>query len=575
MKRILLLLLIVFAALGNAFGQYTFIGAASQQSCHAFTVTPDLGGQKGAVWNNTQINLNNSFDFNFDVWLGCHGGTSNGADGMVFVLQNSGLNATGGQGADIGYGSAPAFFANSIAVEMDTYQNANCSGTDPRNDPLLDHIAILKNGSTSHCNASTIAGPVQAANGNIADCQYHSFRVKWNATTKILEVYFNNILALSTPIDIVSTIFLGNPNVYWGFTASTGGQTNEHRFQTALSPYFHLLATQKRCVGEPIQFIDSTVAFAAPTSFEWNFGDGSPVNTTDINPVHTYATGGTYTVRHTITGVDGCVEFKDQQILIGTKPVAAITAAGGCINTNLSFLDASTVTFGTINKWYWDLGDNTSSALQNPSDIYTVPGPKTIRLAVKSLEGCESDTVTKVINMDPEPTADFSFTNGNCEGNTVQFNDLSTVLPGNITSWNWNFGSGPGSTLQNPTHVFTAGTYTVTLTATTTGGCSKSISKSITVAPKPVAYFKYTTLCQSAQTTLTDSSYTVDNTPITQWWWDLGNGQFSTQQNPVTTYNTTGQFTIRFLQYQTPMAVSRIQFPNKLLLMESLLLLLM
>jgi PKD repeat protein len=68
---------------------------------------------------------------------------------------------------------------------------------------------------------------------------------------------------------------------------------------------------------------------------------------------------------------------------------------------------------------------------------------------------------------------------------TVQFTDTSTGSP---TSWLWNFGDGgPTSTSQNPSHVYsTAGTYTVTLTATNAGG-SNVTTRSITVTTPAVA----------------------------------------------------------------------------------------
>ncbi len=50
----------------------------------------------------------------------------------------------------------------------------------------------------------------------------------------------------------------------------------------------------------------------------------------------------------------------------------------------------------------------------------------------------------------------------------VTFTDLSTNGP---TSWNWTFGDGNFSSLQNPSHIyFTAGLYNVTLNATNSAG---------------------------------------------------------------------------------------------------------
>jgi PKD domain-containing protein len=64
----------------------------------------------------------------------------------------------------------------------------------------------------------------------------------------------------------------------------------------------------------------------------------------------------------------------------------------------------------------------------------------------------------------------------------VQFSDISTASP---TSWVWDFGDGTGSTLQNPSHTFSVGTYTVTLTSTNAYGQSSTTSL-ITVTEPPL-----------------------------------------------------------------------------------------
>lgn len=58
--------------------------------------------------------------------------------------------------------------------------------------------------------------------------------------------------------------------------------------------------------GEPevldVQFTDTSTG--SPTSWDWDFGDGSP-HGTEQNPLHVYATRGPYTVVLTVTGPGG------------------------------------------------------------------------------------------------------------------------------------------------------------------------------------------------------------------------------------------------------------------------------
>jgi serine protease len=128
---------------------------------------------------------------------------------------------------------------------------------------------------------------------------------------------------------------------------------------------------------------------------------------------------------------------------------------------------------------------------------------------------------------------------------TVTFTDASTNSP---TSWAWTFGDGGTSTLQNPSHQYTAaGTYTVSLTATNAYG-SNTLTKTgyITVtAPNtnpPVAAFTGTPTSGNVPLTVafTDQS---TNTP-TSWAWTFGDGGTSTLQNPSHIYTTAGTYTV-------------------------------
>lgn len=106
------------------------------------------------------------------------------------------------------------------------------------------------------------------------------------------------------------------------------------------------------------------------------------------------------------------------------------------------------------------------------------------------------------------PIASFSSsTQQTCEGNTVSFTDLSNGTP---TSWLWDFGDGNTSTQQNPTHTYsTAGTYTVSMTATNAFGSDiETITNYITVNG-PVSYSQSFTICSGNSVTVGNNTYTT------------------------------------------------------------------
>ena len=122
-----------------------------------------------------------------------------------------------------------------------------------------------------------------------------------------------------------------------------------------------------------------------------------------------------------------------------------------------------------------------------------------------------------------------------CTGD-VQFYDISQNLP---TSWQWDFGDGNTSTLQNPTHQYiNAGTYQVTLIATNSFG-SDTVVNAVTVNTI-VAQIQFSGIMQVGQ----PISFTCPTPNALTWNWDFGDGFSSVLQSPVHTYAATGNYTV-------------------------------
>jgi hypothetical protein len=145
----------------------------------------------------------------------------------------------------------------SIGISLDTWQNLNL------NDPDYDHISIQAHGIVAHGN--DLAGPVQAwlSSQNIEDCQWHTLRIRWNAVSFKMDVFFDKEFRLSVVNNIVANYFNNDPLVYWGFTGATGGAVNLQQFCTSLNPDFITgTANNDVCIGTPIDFTDQSVSFA-------------------------------------------------------------------------------------------------------------------------------------------------------------------------------------------------------------------------------------------------------------------------------------------------------------------------
>ena len=119
-------------------------------------------------------------------------------------------------------------------------------------------------------------------------------------------------------------------------------------------------------------------------------------------------------------------------------------------------------------------------------------GSYTVALTATNAYGNNTNTKTSYITVGNKPVANFTGTPTiGAPTLTVTFTDSSTYTP---TAWSWTFGDSTTSTVQNPSHGYTAvGTYTVALTATNAyGNNTLTRSNYITVGNKPVANFSGT-----------------------------------------------------------------------------------
>lgn len=148
-----------------------------------------------------------------------------------------------------------------------------------------------------------------------------------------------------------------------------------------------------------------------------------------------------------------------------------------------------------------------------------------------------SDTVN--LSLETKPVADFAFGPA-CDGSPVTFYDSSTVSSGSVVQWDWMIGM-TNYSVQNPSHTFTGtGLRNITLIATTTGGCSDTITRSVFVNPVPQANFDASASC-SDSVVFNDLS-SISQGSITNWSWDFGDSLTGTDQNPVHTYTGSGNY---------------------------------
>ena len=287
----------------------------------------------------------------------------------------------------------------------------------------------------------------------------------------------------------------------------------------------------------------------APTSWSWNFGDGSPVSTAR-NPTHIFTATGTFNVTHTATNAAGTGTSAAQPVVVSAAvlaPVASFTktVSSGTTPLSVGFTDTST---NVPTSWSWNFGDGSpATTTQNPTHVFSGVGTYNVTLTATNAGGSNTSpaatiSVTAVV---VAPVAAFTMSPSSPPAALpVHFTDTSTNAP---TSWSWDFGDGGSSVQASPSHTFVAeGSYDVTLTVTNSAGSDSVIRTLVVSAPVPVPVASFTASADSGVAPLlVDFTDTSTNAP-TSWSWNFGDGTaLVTTQNPSHTFNAGGVFSVR------------------------------
>jgi PKD repeat protein len=158
-------------------------------------------------------------------------------------------------------------------------------------------------------------------------------------------------------------------------------------------------------VGTLVTFT-ATVGGGSPAiTYTWDFGDGS--TGTGVNPEHTFASSGTYSVTLTVSNCDGAntasishdVTVSDVCVPV-TGPDftwAPLTPTAG---DSVTF--TSSVAGGSLPIAYnWDFGDGSTGTDVNPEHTFASSGTYSVTLTVSNCGGSSTDFITKDVTVLP------------------------------------------------------------------------------------------------------------------------------------------------------------------------------
>ena len=212
-----------------------------------------------------------------------------------------------------------------------------------------------------------------------------------------------------------------------------------------------------------------------------------------------------------------------------------LSATNGCGSLVVEFQDLST---GGADTWLWDFGNGNFSTLQSPTVIYSNPGLYDVTLIASNSITSNTKLSNGLIKVYENPISNIS-TNSvlyGCMPLDVYFEDLS--LTNNvIVNWQWDFGDGGSSILQDPLYQYeTNGNFSVTLLVTDANGCQSLSTETNLVQVDKVAGANFIADVTSSCNPTELITFTNNTTISADYFWNFGDGNTSSLENPTHNY---------------------------------------
>jgi len=245
-------------------------------------------------------------------------------------------------------------------------------------------------------------------------------------------------------------------------------------------------------------------------------------------------------------GTDTVIVTIEKKPFVDGGPDLQICSGSASVNLTATLVNTNSIKWTTSGSGHFSPDNTALNVTYWFSKADSLSGNVNIFLTSTDAGTCSQSQ--DIINIQMFVPVEVDFSNSiPCAGLRVEFKDESKLYYGSITNWQWNFGGGKIVDAQDTSFIFQVpGNYPVSLTTTSSLGCSFTITKQITVTSTPIAAFGNIPSCNKYQVLFTDLS-TISSGNITSWEWDFGNGNTSTAQNPLNMYPSAGTYTVSLI----------------------------
>jgi PKD repeat protein len=326
-----------------------------------------------------------------------------------------------------------------------------------------------------------------------------------------------------------------------------------------------------------VHFTNTSAPIAATDSIRWTFGDGTTSN--QVNPNHTYALPGTYTVclrvikRNANGTLSNCVSEKCYPVVIAPYVVPCnlqvyFTSVVNTLSADTIYFTNQSTGYAAGDSIIWNFGDGTTSNSFSPSHGFSTPGTYIVCLKIKKnnnipgtvpciREFCKTIVIAAPCSL----LSNFTWYRDslpNVAANTIHFINTSAPIA-STDSIRWTFGDGTTSTQLNPVHVYAqAGTYNVCLRIIkrVNGVLTNCISEKcypviVTQACNINANYTWRVDSTNYKNIIFTNTTLTPSTAITALW-NFGDGSTATSWNATHLYAQPGRYYVCLrIQYGT------------------------
>lgn len=296
------------------------------------------------------------------------------------------------------------------------------------------------------------------------------------------------------------------------------------------------------------QFVNNT---DSELPFTWDFGDGN--QSSERNPIHVYQEEGTYLVNLLMD--ERCITDQTLEIVhedfIPDTDIEVSDSVRICPDTSTLLFASGGVSYS------WSPAESLDDAF-SPTPVASPETTTTYTVVIQAASGCAYE---KTVTVTVEPDLEFELgvainpPASVCEGDQIQL----SASGGSNYLWS------PAELLDNPTisnPIATVNETTIfTVEIGSDQGCVKDTSVTITAIPLVTQRIEATAI--ESCTSETQYQFSKNTESPLPFIWDFGDGNQSTESNPLHVYQESGLYTVSLLSDEQCVTEQSLQIDHK------------